>query len=146
MAPAEDRRPVPGQEVDGRDAQVGPADQAEDAPPVGSQLHPPGDLGIPVREGHKEEKGEPGPAQPGSPDPAPAALGRSPHEQDAEGREHVPHGGGEHAAHPVLGVDHEHAHDHECQGPREHVAPHLAAGLAAAQPPAEREGDRRSRR
>ena len=135
----EDRRPVPGQDVEAGDAEVGPPDQAEDPPPVGPQLDPAGDLRVPVGQGDEEQKSHTRPSEPGPPDPSPAVLRRAPHEQHAERREHVPRGGREHAAHPLLGVHHEDTHDHQGQGPEEDVAPHRAPRLPATQPPAERE-------
>ena len=137
----ENRRPVPDQHVERRDPEVGPADEAEDPPPVRSELDPARGVDAPVGEGHEDEESDARRTQPGLPEASPAVVRHSPDEQDPERHEHVPHGGGEHAAHPVLGVDHEDAHHDQGQGPRGDVAPDLEPGLAAAQPSAERERD-----
>ncbi len=141
MSAGEDRRPIPDQQVQRRDPEVGPADEAEDPPPVRSELDEARGIDSPVGEGHEDEERHTRRAQPGLPEASPAVVRHAPGEQDPERHEHVPHGRGEDTAHAVLGVDHENAHHDQGQGPGDDVAPGLEAGLAAAQPSAERERD-----
>ena len=123
--------------------EVGPTDEAQDAPPARPDLDEAADLVAAIDEHEDEQQRRADEAQgPAST----AALARArllPGEHDADGHQHVPEVRRERRVRPgSIGSDHQDADDEQRERARQDVAPDGAQRLAAPHPPPERERDR----